>query len=140
MLYGSKTYLLSSIWKFLQMPDGDGIINTIDLDDDNDGILDAIESPTCFYTAIELGKPIAVSSDLAAYSTYVITNSIDNSPSSLSAFAASVNWVNKEIFNFTAVDLIGILALLKCKTYNTITAIANTPLTTQLIDFIIQFV
>ncbi|WP_265429743.1 hypothetical protein [Chryseobacterium sp. YIM B08800] len=26
--------------------DGDGIINSVDIDDDNDGILDAIEAPT----------------------------------------------------------------------------------------------
>jgi hypothetical protein len=107
----SYDYAVNASFSTCLDADGDGIINTIDLDDDNDGILDAIESPTCFYTAIELGKPIAVSSDLAAYSTYVITNSIDNSPSSLSAFAASVNWVNKEIFNFTAVDFIGITGI-----------------------------
>jgi hypothetical protein len=31
--------------------DGDGINNNDDFDDDNDGILDAVESPDCFYTA-----------------------------------------------------------------------------------------
>lgn len=33
--------------------DGDGIINSIDIDDDNDGIPDAVESPSCFYLASE---------------------------------------------------------------------------------------
>ncbi|TDX86862.1 Ig-like domain-containing protein [Epilithonimonas xixisoli] len=33
--------------------DGDGVPNHEDLDDDNDGILDAIESPSCFYTSAE---------------------------------------------------------------------------------------
>lgn len=33
--------------------DSDGIPNWQDLDDDNDGILDATESPNCFYTAAE---------------------------------------------------------------------------------------
>ena len=33
--------------------DGDGITDDVDLDDDNDGILDAVESPSCFYTAGE---------------------------------------------------------------------------------------
>jgi hypothetical protein len=31
--------------------DGDGVNDTVDLDDDNDGILDAVESPTCFYAS-----------------------------------------------------------------------------------------
>lgn len=34
--------------------DHDGITNTDDIDDDNDGILDAVESPTCF-TQVEIG-------------------------------------------------------------------------------------
>lgn len=33
--------------------DGDGIINSVDIDDDNDGIPDAVESPSCFYLASE---------------------------------------------------------------------------------------
>ncbi len=33
--------------------DGDGVPDLNDLDDDNDGILDAVESPTCFYTLKE---------------------------------------------------------------------------------------
>ncbi len=35
--------------------DGDGIINSNDLDDDNDGILDANENPSCFVTASQVG-------------------------------------------------------------------------------------
>ena len=31
--------------------DGDGIVNSLDIDDDNDGILDAVESATCFFRA-----------------------------------------------------------------------------------------
>ncbi|WP_435524790.1 hypothetical protein [Chryseobacterium indoltheticum] len=33
--------------------DGDGVINSLDLDDDNDGVPDAVESSSCFYTASE---------------------------------------------------------------------------------------
>jgi len=36
--------------------DTDGVPDVIDLDDDNDGILDAIESPTCFYSLTEFSK------------------------------------------------------------------------------------
>jgi hypothetical protein len=55
-------FLLVSVFAFAQTVggtaasddfDGDGIINSIDLDDDNDGVLDAVESPTCFNTANE---------------------------------------------------------------------------------------
>lgn len=38
--------------------DGDGIPDLQDLDDDNDGILDAVESPACFYTAAEVKSMI----------------------------------------------------------------------------------
>ena len=31
--------------------DGDGVINSLDIDDDNDGILDIVESPTCYFSA-----------------------------------------------------------------------------------------
>ncbi len=34
--------------------DSDGILNANDLDDDNDGIMDAVENPSCFYTAAEV--------------------------------------------------------------------------------------
>jgi hypothetical protein len=33
--------------------DGDGITDLVDIDDDNDGVLDAVESPTCFFSANE---------------------------------------------------------------------------------------
>ena len=33
--------------------DLDGVADLVDLDDDNDGILDAVESPSCFYSAAE---------------------------------------------------------------------------------------
>jgi len=54
--------------------DGDGVINSIDIDDDNDGVPDAIESPNCYYTANEwntLAKPtvgVSVTSDLTTVS------------------------------------------------------------------------
>jgi hypothetical protein len=33
--------------------DGDGIPDLFDIDDDNDGVLDAVESPSCFFSANE---------------------------------------------------------------------------------------
>jgi gliding motility-associated-like protein len=91
--------------------DSDGIVDLLDVDDDNDGILDAIESPTCFFSATEIGKPISISSELVAYSNYVIENAIDASLTSTSAFNPNVNWVNKEIFKLTALRPIPIAGI-----------------------------
>jgi len=44
--------------------DGDAIADINDLDDDNDGILDAIEAPSCYYTVAELGVISSVSTGL----------------------------------------------------------------------------
>jgi len=44
--------------------DGDGIADALDIDDDNDGILDAVESPVCFYTAAEAVVPVKVSTGI----------------------------------------------------------------------------
>jgi hypothetical protein len=46
--------------------DNDGVPDVLDLDDDNDGILDAVESPTCFYTAAEAIIPVKISTGLAS--------------------------------------------------------------------------
>jgi hypothetical protein len=88
--------------------DSDGITNVKDIDDDNDGVLDAVESPACFYTALELENPTVVTTDLAPYSSNIIENSIDGSGTTYSAFAPNVNWVGKALFNFTATNTIAI--------------------------------
>ncbi|MDY0932466.1 VCBS repeat-containing protein [Chryseobacterium sp. CFBP8996] len=46
--------------------DGDGIIDLVDIDDDNDGIVDAVESPACFYTATEAMVAFKVSTGLTS--------------------------------------------------------------------------
>lgn len=47
--------------------DGDGIANVSDIDDDNDGVLDAVESPRCFFSEEEalIIVPTSVSSDIS---------------------------------------------------------------------------
>ncbi|RUM71010.1 MAG: hypothetical protein DSZ09_03660, partial [Sulfurovum sp.] len=50
--------------------DGDGIINNLDIDDDNDGILDADESPNCFYSATEVNELNATGSELVWNTSY----------------------------------------------------------------------
>jgi hypothetical protein len=103
-----KDYALTNTINVCADFDGDGIKDIIDIDDDNDGVLDAVESPTCFFTALEMENPKAVTTDLAPYSTNTIENSIDGSGTTYSAFAPSVNWVGKELFNFTATSTIAI--------------------------------
>jgi hypothetical protein len=53
--------------------DGDGIINSIDLDDDNDGILDVVESnwckPSIASTIIPVGKTFDVTA--ASFGNYL---------------------------------------------------------------------
>ncbi len=107
--------------------DADGIGDLVDIDDDNDGILDAVESPACFFSLAELAQPMAVSTELAQYSSYVIGNSTDGSSSTLSAFAPSVSWVNKEIFKLTALKPILISGLnLDLSTWALSSAAGNT--------------
>lgn len=91
--------------------DGDGIANSIDIDDDNDGILDAVESPNCFYTSAEATKISSVSSQLASYSIYVPANTIDNNASTLNAFNGVINWVGKELYRITPSTPIAITSL-----------------------------
>jgi gliding motility-associated-like protein len=94
--------------------DTDGVPDVLDLDDDNDGVLDAVESPTCFYTLTELSKPATVSSDLFSYdatATYALTNSIDGLNSTYSAFKSGQYLANKEILKYTANGYITISGL-----------------------------
>ena len=46
--------------------DGDSFLNFTDLDDDNDGILDAVESPSCFYTLAEANTVSKITSGLTS--------------------------------------------------------------------------
>ncbi len=104
-------YATDSTYKGCTDTDGDGVTDLIDIDDDNDGILDAIESPSCFYTLDELISPAKISSELTQYSSYVIGNAIDGVGTTLSAFAPNQDWVGKEIFKFTAKSYIAIAGM-----------------------------
>ena len=68
--------------------DGDGIPNYADLDDDNDGILDAIESPNCFFTATEAGFISSVRSSFNPSAGATIPNLYDNNTASVFNFTA----------------------------------------------------
>jgi hypothetical protein len=107
-------YAINSTVKGCIDSDTDGVPDLFDLDDDNDGILDAIESPTCFYSLAELSKPVAVSSDLNPYDatgTYAVEKSIDGLIATYSAFKGGQYLANNEILKYTANGLIDITSL-----------------------------
>jgi hypothetical protein len=46
-------YALTAVINACTDTDGDGVSDLLDIDDDNDGVLDAVESPSCFFSAGE---------------------------------------------------------------------------------------
>ena len=104
-------YALSSTLNACTDTDGDGIGDLVDIDDDNDGVLDAVESPTCFYTASEATKITSVTSELSQYSTYVIGNSYDNNLATNSGFTSGTNWVGKTVFEITPTQPLSITSV-----------------------------
>ncbi|UAY53267.1 DUF4347 domain-containing protein [Ferruginibacter albus] len=101
--YGS-TYNTYGIYKFLSIctdTDGDGIPDISDIDDDNDGIVDAVESPYCFYTqneSINLASSTVIS-DFAWNSSGPLTNTYDRD-------ATTSGWVNPAVTNIAGLSLI----------------------------------
>ncbi|MGM9512388.1 hypothetical protein ACS5NO_31940 [Larkinella sp. GY13] len=72
--------------------DGDGVINSVDLDDDNDGILDTVESPGCFYTAAEATRIVSITSGIAEFAGQPLSNAIDGVVGNgVSSFATTSN-------------------------------------------------
>ncbi|SIR40321.1 hypothetical protein SAMN05421682_1244, partial [Chryseobacterium indoltheticum] len=65
-IYSYNQYAIVSTLNLCTDTDGDGIIDLNDIDDDNDGIADAVESPACFYTAAEANTITNVTSPLNA--------------------------------------------------------------------------
>ncbi|WP_395806169.1 hypothetical protein, partial [Daejeonella sp.] len=88
--------------------DNDGVINYFDIDDDNDGVLDATESPYCFYSSVEIAKPTTVSTEMPQYLTNEVAFVIDNDATTKVGFASGTNWVGKEILKFTAADYVAV--------------------------------
>lgn len=110
---GTYTYAIYALTNTLNLctdTDGDGVINFIDIDDDNDGVVDAVESPACFYTSSEWNtgaKPVygvTISSGLAT-TTSNFSELIDGvSGTTAVAFSASptqaIANANVYLFNF----------------------------------------
>jgi gliding motility-associated-like protein len=97
--YGSNyaPYALSANIAACRDADGDGIMDFADVDDDNDGVLDATESPSCFYNASEWlsgNRPhIVPSSGLAMNATYNRLNLLDdgNNATAVANYAVQFN-------------------------------------------------
>jgi hypothetical protein len=81
--------------------DSDGIVNFDDMDDDNDGIPDVIESPNCFYTYSEAIKIQSVTSELTPSSSDSLSFSHDNDLRTETKLNAGQNWEGKTIYEIT---------------------------------------
>ncbi len=78
--------------------DNDGICNLLDIDDDNDGILDHIESPNCFYSEDEIAITNATSS-LTNYSTngsYLFSELYDGVLNDIASYGANNTTIDGE--------------------------------------------
>ncbi|MNU32626.1 hypothetical protein D3C71_211760 [compost metagenome] len=92
-------YAIGSNYAACADTDGDGILDINDIDDDNDGVLDAVESPACFYTATEVSVPQSVTTQIATTGT--IANVYDNNIATTFTFTASSTKVNLTVFEIT---------------------------------------
>ncbi|PCH75377.1 MAG: hypothetical protein COB98_09065, partial [Flavobacteriaceae bacterium] len=84
--------------------DGDGVGDLLDIDDDNDGVLDAVESPDCFYSEIEAEVITNVISTMAVESTarpYTNAFDGDDSNSSYTGFSPSKNGIGISVYEIT---------------------------------------
>ncbi|MGB2327172.1 MAG: hypothetical protein ACPH3L_05250, partial [Flavobacteriaceae bacterium] len=78
--------------------DSDGVNDLLDIDDDNDGILDATESPSCYYLANEVAFTNATTS-LTNYSTnaaYSFTELYDGVLNNIAAYGADNTSITDE--------------------------------------------
>ncbi|MBB4806551.1 hypothetical protein HNP38_001847 [Chryseobacterium defluvii] len=104
--------LLTPCFSYAQDTDGDGILNVNDIDDDNDGIPDAVESPGCFYSQAELKAFILTSSiGLSAGAATNLTDGKDNTRGNLSVAHANYLTSPSEVLTLefvTPVELTGI--------------------------------
>ncbi|PCH73700.1 MAG: hypothetical protein COB98_10430, partial [Flavobacteriaceae bacterium] len=89
--------------------DGDGVNDLVDIDDDNDGILDAVESPDCYYTKNELYELTITGTDLDWASGSPLSNSIDiNKNSFTQTSPISQNLTNKTIVEYSLASFLQI--------------------------------
>ncbi len=87
--------------------DGDGIVDLLDIDDDNDGVLDATESPSCFmsisdWNTSEKSMYVNITSDLTTLAGYTNFGELTDNEGALSGTkfvtATAQGQLNKSIF------------------------------------------
>ena len=80
--------------------DSDGVNDLLDIDDDNDGVLDATESPSCYYLAGEITSNMSVSTTIATYNTtsWGIQTTIDNNTGTRVQYNRIASIVGEEVF------------------------------------------
>ncbi|MEX0273832.1 MAG: hypothetical protein AB3N16_05585, partial [Flavobacteriaceae bacterium] len=86
--------------------DGDGIADIADIDDDNDGVPDAVESPGCFYTELEIRTLSNASTTIPTYNTtsWGIANIIDGDPLRAVQYRLVASIVDQEVFKVEFVE------------------------------------
>lgn len=87
--------------------DSDGVIDFVDIDDDNDGLPDALESSNCFYNYNEIIRPLSVTTGMT---NSTIANSFDNLLTTVAAFTAG-NSQNFSVLELTPKTPVAITAL-----------------------------
>jgi hypothetical protein len=108
-LLNAKPFLRFAVSQNIADTDGDGVINVIDNDDDNDGISDVVESPACFVKTAEwnsIPKTLFVNISSQLNSTYptnnfaALTDNIGGAVDAVLLTAAQAQ-LNKELFRLT---------------------------------------
>ncbi|MEX0274267.1 MAG: DUF4347 domain-containing protein, partial [Flavobacteriaceae bacterium] len=96
-----ETYALADYFNLCADTDGDTVSDLVDIDDDNDGILDADEAPSCYYSAAEIENGLTPSgSDFTWNASYPISNAVDAS----SATFSQLNPLNQSMVDMTIVE------------------------------------
>ncbi|MDI9872037.1 hypothetical protein [Flectobacillus roseus] len=85
--------------------DGDGIVNNLDADDDNDGIPDILESPLCYVSKEAMSSffrvgVIQLSSDITRVTGNTELNNLIDGGGSYIVFTSSASIVDKTIMGF----------------------------------------
>ena len=112
----TSTYSPNAVSDFLAGcvdTDSDGVNDLLDIDDDNDGVLDATESPSCYYLAGEITSNMSVSTTIATYNTtsWGIQNTIDNNTGTRVQYNRITSIVGEEVFKLEFITPIKLASL-----------------------------